>query len=126
MRIGILIKIAGFCLNRKVPNLAASQYDLTRDLILYKRLSTAQTADVAKCSKHSIKLIRSNLHYFGTTKLLETMAEGLNLGVYIKSTSKVSFTSISTSCQLRLTRQGAHHLKRTTCSSAPNSILLNY
>ena len=98
MRIGILIKFAGFCLDRTAPNLAASQYDLTRDLNLYNRLSTAQTADVAKCSKHSIKLIRSNLHYFGTTKLLETMAEGLNLGVYTKSTSKVSIISISTFC----------------------------
>jgi hypothetical protein len=50
------------------PNLAASQHDMIRDMIMSKSLSTNQMADVAGCSPRSIKAIRSNLRCFGTTK----------------------------------------------------------
>jgi transposase len=50
------------------PNLAASQHDLIRDMIIDNTLTTPQMADVAGCSERSIRHIRSNLRYFGTTK----------------------------------------------------------
>jgi transposase len=50
------------------PNLASSQHDLIHDMIVDEKLKTRQMADVAECSERSIKAIRSNLHYFGTTK----------------------------------------------------------
>ncbi|RYN15552.1 hypothetical protein AA0115_g12996 [Alternaria tenuissima] len=50
------------------PNLAASQHDLIRDMILDNSLTTPQMADVAGCSERSIRHIRSNLRCFGTTK----------------------------------------------------------
>ena len=50
------------------PNLAASQHELIRDMILSKSLTTAQMADVAGCSERSIRYIRSNLRCFGSVK----------------------------------------------------------
>jgi hypothetical protein len=50
------------------PNLAPSQHDLIRDMILDKKLTTREMADAAGCSERSIKAIRSNLRYFGSTK----------------------------------------------------------
>jgi hypothetical protein len=50
------------------PNLAASQHAMIHDMIVSETLSAAQMADVAGCSKRSIKYIRSNLRCFGTTK----------------------------------------------------------
>ena len=50
------------------PNLAPSQHNLIHDMIIDEKLKTRQMADVAECSERSIKAIRSNLHYFGTTK----------------------------------------------------------
>jgi transposase len=41
---------------------------MIHDMIISETLSAAQMADVAGCSKRSIKSIRSNLRYFGTTK----------------------------------------------------------
>jgi hypothetical protein len=52
------------------PNLAPSQHNPIHDMIVDEKLKTRQMADVAKCSERSIKAIRSNLHYFGTTKAL--------------------------------------------------------
>jgi transposase len=50
------------------PNLAPSQHDLIRDMILDRKLSTREMADAAECSERSIKAIRSNLRYFGSTR----------------------------------------------------------
>ena len=50
------------------PNLAASQHDLIRDMILASSLTTVQMAAVAGCSERSVKAIRSNLRHFGSTK----------------------------------------------------------
>jgi hypothetical protein len=50
------------------PNLAPSQHDPIRAIILDKMLKTREMANVAECSERSIKAIRSNLYYFGTTK----------------------------------------------------------
>jgi transposase len=50
------------------PDLAPSQHDLIRDMILHQTLTTREMADAAGCSERCIKAIRSNLHYFGTTK----------------------------------------------------------
>jgi transposase len=50
------------------PNLAASQHALIHDMIVSETLSAAEMADVAGCSKRSIKYFRSNLRCFGTTK----------------------------------------------------------
>lgn len=50
------------------PNLAASQHDQIRDMVLSKSLTDVQMADVAGCSTRSIKAIRSNIRCFGTTK----------------------------------------------------------
>lgn len=50
------------------PNLAPSQHDLIHDMILDKKFKTYEMANVARCSQRSIKAIRSNLHYLGTTK----------------------------------------------------------
>ena len=50
------------------PNLAASQHELTRDIIVSKSLKTDQMADVAGGSPRSVNAIRSNLRCFGTTR----------------------------------------------------------
>jgi transposase len=50
------------------PNLAPSQHDLIRDMILSNALKNADMASVAGCSCRSVTRIRSNLRYFGTTK----------------------------------------------------------
>lgn len=50
------------------PNLAPSQHDLIRDMILDQKLKTREMADAAGCSERSIKAIRSNIRYFGSTK----------------------------------------------------------
>jgi hypothetical protein len=44
------------------------QHDLIHAMILDKKLKTHEMANVAGYSEPSIKAIRSNLHYFGTTK----------------------------------------------------------
>jgi hypothetical protein len=44
------------------PNLAPSQHDLIRAMILDKKLKAREIASVAECSECSIKAIRSNLH----------------------------------------------------------------
>jgi hypothetical protein len=49
-------------------NLATSQHELIRDMIVSKSLKTAQMAEVAGCNPRSIKTIRSNPRCFGTTK----------------------------------------------------------
>jgi transposase len=50
------------------PNLAPSQHDLIRDMILHQKLTTREMVEAAGCSERSIKAIRSNLRYFGSTK----------------------------------------------------------
>lgn len=50
------------------PNLAASQHELIRDMILSRSLTTAQMASVANCSERSIRHIRSNMRLFGSVK----------------------------------------------------------
>jgi len=37
-------------------------------MILDKKLKTNEMADIAQCSERSVKAIRSNLHYYGSTK----------------------------------------------------------
>jgi hypothetical protein len=37
-------------------------------MILHQKLTTREIADAAECSKRSMKAIRLNLRYFGTTK----------------------------------------------------------
>jgi len=49
-------------------NLAQSQHAVIRDMILSKSLNAAQTAEVAGCSDRSVRAIRSNLRYFGSTR----------------------------------------------------------
>lgn len=55
-------------LHDMAPNLAASQHNQIRDMILSKLLTDTQMADVAGCSTRSIRAIRSNLRCFGSTK----------------------------------------------------------
>jgi hypothetical protein len=55
-------------LPRMAPNLAESQHVEIRDMILSKSLKAAQMAKVAGCSTRSVRAIRSNLRYFGTTR----------------------------------------------------------
>ena len=50
------------------PNLAASQRDMIRDMIVTKKLTAAQIADAASCSVGAVKYIRSNLRCFGTVR----------------------------------------------------------
>jgi hypothetical protein len=50
------------------PNLAASQHELIRDMVISKSLDTTQMTDVAGCSDRSIKSIRLGLRCFGTTR----------------------------------------------------------
>lgn len=50
------------------PNLAASQHDLIRDMILSNSLTTARMADATGCSERSVRHICSNLRCFGTTR----------------------------------------------------------
>ncbi|XTI88702.1 hypothetical protein V2W45_514672 [Cenococcum geophilum] len=56
---------------RQAPNLAVSQHEQIRDMILSKSLRNAQVARIARCSMRSIRsirTIRTNLRCFGTTK----------------------------------------------------------
>ena len=53
---------------KMAPNLARSQHELIYDMIASKSLSTVQMAEVARCTPRSIKAIRSNIHYFGSTR----------------------------------------------------------
>jgi transposase len=50
------------------PNLAVSQHDLIRDMILDQTLTTTEMATNAGCSERSIKAIKSNLAHFNSTK----------------------------------------------------------
>jgi len=50
------------------PNLADCQHNLIHDMIISRSLTTKQMADVVGCSLRSVKRIRSNVRYFGTTK----------------------------------------------------------
>ena len=50
------------------PNLAASQRDMIRDMIVTRKLTAAQIADAASCSVGAVKYIRSNLRCFGTVR----------------------------------------------------------
>jgi hypothetical protein len=50
------------------PNLAGSQHELIRDMIINKFLNITQMAEVASRSTCSIKTKRSNLYYFGNTR----------------------------------------------------------
>jgi transposase len=50
------------------PNLAVSQHELIRDMILSKSLKQTDMAAVARCSDRSIRAIASNLRCFGSTK----------------------------------------------------------
>ena len=55
-------------LPRMAPNLAESQHAEIRDMIHSKSLNAVQMAKVAGCSDRSVRAIRSNLRYFGSTK----------------------------------------------------------
>jgi hypothetical protein len=50
------------------PNLAASQHDFIRDMILDGTLTAGQMATNAGCSERSIKAINSNLRHFSSTR----------------------------------------------------------
>ena len=50
------------------PNLAASDHNFIRDMILCSSLITAQIAQAAHCSDRTVRHIRSNLRCFGTTR----------------------------------------------------------
>jgi transposase len=50
------------------PNLTPSQHAIIHDMIVSGTLSAPQMAEASRCSERSIKHIRSNLRYFGTTK----------------------------------------------------------
>lgn len=50
------------------PNLAPSQHDQIRDMIVGQSLTNPQMADVAGSSIRTIKSIRANLRCFGNTK----------------------------------------------------------
>jgi transposase len=50
------------------PNLALSQHDLIRDMILDGSLTQAQMADVAGCSGRTIRNIATNVRLFGSTR----------------------------------------------------------
>jgi transposase len=50
------------------PNLAASQHDFIRDMILDGTLTAGQMATNAGCSERSIKAIKSNLRHFSSTR----------------------------------------------------------
>lgn len=47
-------------------NLAFSQHDLIHDIIVNKKLKSHQMGEVAKCSERLIKVMRLNMHDFGT------------------------------------------------------------
>jgi hypothetical protein len=57
------------------PNLAVSQHDLIRYMISAGTLTTAQMTAVAGCSERSVKLIRSNLRHFNSTKAFRSAPE---------------------------------------------------
>lgn len=61
---------------RQAPNLAVSQHEQIRDMILNKSLRNAQVARIARCSMRSIRTIRTNLRCFGTTKVPRTGSDG--------------------------------------------------
>jgi hypothetical protein len=50
------------------PNLAVSQHDLIRDMLLDASLTRADMAKVAGCSDRTIRNIATNLRLFGRTK----------------------------------------------------------
>jgi transposase len=50
------------------PNLATSQRNMIRDMIVTKKLTAAQIADAVRCSVGAVKYIRSNLRCFGAVK----------------------------------------------------------
>ena len=50
------------------PNLALSQHEQIRDMILSGSLTNHQIASGARCTTRSVQNIRSNLRCFGTTK----------------------------------------------------------
>jgi len=50
------------------PNLALSQHNLIRDMILDGNLRTIEMAKAAGCSKTSISHIRFNICYFGSAR----------------------------------------------------------
>ena len=50
------------------PNLALSQHDLIRDMILDGSLTQQQMADVAGCSDRTIRNIATNVRLFGSTR----------------------------------------------------------
>jgi transposase len=49
------------------PRLAASQYDMIRDMIVSKSLRAIDIAAAVGCSDRKIRNIQSNLHCFGST-----------------------------------------------------------
>ena len=51
-----------------VQNLAPFKQDLIRGIMLHQKLTTRKMTDAAGCSERSIKVMCSNLHYFGSTK----------------------------------------------------------
>lgn len=61
---------------RQAPNLAVSQHEKIRDMILSKSLRNAQIVGIARCSMRSIRTIRTNLRCFGTSKAPRTGSEG--------------------------------------------------
>ena len=50
------------------PNLAVSQHQLIRDMILSGSLKQADIAAAAGCSERTIRAIATNLRLFGKTK----------------------------------------------------------
>lgn len=50
------------------PILDRSQHDIIQDMLLDKKLKTKEMADIVECSEDSVKAIRLNLHYYGSTK----------------------------------------------------------
>ena len=70
-RISLFITFILYCLVFSIMalNLAPSQHGLIHHIILGKKLKTREMADVAGCSKRSIKVIRSNLYYFRTIQV---------------------------------------------------------
>jgi hypothetical protein len=52
------------------PNLAVSQHDLIRDMVISKSLITTQMAEVTSCSTRSIKAIRSSLYYMKARRIV--------------------------------------------------------
>lgn len=49
------------------PNLAASQHDLIRDMLINEASTYREIAKAAGCSGDAVKAISSNLRHFGST-----------------------------------------------------------